>query len=106
MEPVDSNMNIKTPRTDVHQSSPQTERISGSAVNSSKAAEKPASDTDTVTLTDAAADILKLEEKLANIPDIDDSRVAEIKASIADGSYQVEAEKIVNSLLNIERDLL
>tara|TARA_R110002073_G_scaffold82892_5_gene197788 strand:- start:4805 stop:4957 length:153 start_codon:yes stop_codon:yes gene_type:complete len=47
----------------------------------------------------------KLEEKLASIPDIDDSRVANIKASIAEGSYRIDTDKIVNSLLSLEKDL-
>ena len=49
--------------------------------------------------------MLKLQESLANIPDIDNSRVDTIKASIAEGTYQINPEKIVDSLLSIEKDL-
>ena len=39
------------------------------------------------------------------MPDVDSNRVAAIKAAIAQGSYQVDAEKIVQRLLDVENDL-
>ena len=58
-----------------------------------------------MTLTSEAAGLLKLEESLAEIPDIDSARVAALKSAIADGSYQPDPEKIVDRLLNIEKDI-
>jgi negative regulator of flagellin synthesis FlgM len=59
---------------------------------------------DTVTFTSTAAGMLKLEESLAKIPDIDSARVSSIQASIAQGVYQIDPEKIVANLLKLEKD--
>lgn len=107
MDPTENTMNIKPPRIDLNQGSQQTNQVS----DSDNARVKSTSDTttatssDTVTFTTTASEMLKLQESLANIPDIDNSRVDAIKASIAEGSYQVNPEKIVDSLLSIEKDL-
>ena len=107
MDPIDNTMNIKPTRADLNQGSQQTGRVSSqSSSDSSKDSAASVSAGDTVTFTNTAAEMLKLEETLASLPDIDDNRVASIKASIAEGSYQVDPEKIVDNLLNLERDLL
>ena len=53
---------------------------------------------------DKPVDTALIEELLAKVPDVDSTRVAEIKSAIADGSYQVDPEKIVDKLLQIEKD--
>ncbi|MDX2464276.1 MAG: flagellar biosynthesis anti-sigma factor FlgM [Porticoccus sp.] len=101
-------MNIRVPRTDLNQGSQQTGQVSGTSLvenKSDKSAGTSGSSSDTVTFTTTASEMLKLEESLANIPDIDNSRVAAIKASIAEGKYEINPEKIVDSLLSIEKDL-
>lgn len=100
-------MNIKIPRADLNQGSQRADSVSDkSRVDSAQDQSTSDVSGDTVTFTNTAAEMLKLEENLANLPDIDNSRVDAIKASIADGNYQVDPEKIVDSLLNIEKDLL
>lgn len=107
MKETNNNMNIRPPRTDVNQGS-QTASTrapnSSGGVSGASGNQNPVSG-DTVTLTNSVDQMAKLEELLANVPDVDSSRVAEIKASIADGSYQVDPEKIVDKLLQIEKDL-
>lgn len=99
-------MNIKVPRADLNQASQRTGQVSDQSRADSQQTKKSSdASSDTVTFTNTAAEMLKLEENLANLPDIDNSRVASIKASLAEGSYQVDADKIVDSLLNIEKDL-
>jgi len=106
MDSIDNKMNIKTPRADVNQSSSQAGQVSKtSSQGSSQAQAAPKVSGDTVTFTNQAAEMLKLEEVLASIPDVDSNNVNEIKASIADGSYHIDPEKIVNNLLSFERDL-
>lgn len=105
MDTTDSVMKIRSPRTDLNQGS-QTSAVSGkTSVANTQTQGVTSTSSDTVTFTATAAEMLKLEESLASIPDIDNRRVSEIKASIADGSYQVDPEKIVDSLLSIEKDL-
>lgn len=107
MDPTENTMNIKPPRIDLNQGSQQTNQVSDSdnARVKSTSDATTATSSDTVTFTTTASEMLKLQESLANIPDIDNSRVDAIKASIAEGSYQVNPEKIVDSLLSIEKDL-
>ncbi len=76
------------------------------------AAQRNASDsdsattTDTVTVTDTAARIRQLEASLSSLPDVDSARVQAIRQAIADGSYQVDADRIATKLLKLEQDLL
>jgi len=79
--------------------------VSGDARVKNTSDKTTATSSDTVTFTTTASEMLKLQESLANIPDIDNSRVDTIKASIAEGTYQINPEKIVDSLLSIEKDL-
>ena len=106
MKNVDNPVNIKPTRPDMNQSSAPSTRVSGtSEAGLSKDSATSGVGTDTVTLTNSAAELLKLEERLASIPDIDNARVAAIKEQIENNSYEINPEKIVDSLLNIEKDL-
>lgn len=57
---------------------------------------------DSVSLTDTAARLRRLESSLADLPEVDNERVATIKQAIADGSYQIDAGRIADKLLNFE----
>ena len=58
--------------------------------------------TDSVSLTDTAARLRKLEGALADLPEVDNERVASVRQAIANGSYQVDAKRIADKLLNFE----
>lgn len=105
MKTIDNNMNIRPSRGDIDQSTQPTTRAAdtkGSA--SSTGAARPAGQ-DKVTFTGIASEMRTLEADLARIPDIDSDRVNAIKASIAEGSYRVNADKVVENLLSMERAL-
>ena len=57
---------------------------------------------DSVSLTDTAARLRNIEGVLAEMPEVDNGRVAEIQRAIADGSYEIDAGKIADKLLNFE----
>jgi len=57
---------------------------------------------DSVSLTDTAARLRSLEASLAEMPEVDNERVAAIQQAIEDGSYQVNAERIADKILNFE----
>ena len=106
MKETDNSVNIRPPRTDVTQGSQtsSTRSTSGTGgVSGTSGSPNPVSG-DTVTLTNSVDQMAKLEELLASVPEVDSTRVAEIKAAIADGSYQVDPEKIVDKLLQVEKD--
>jgi len=57
---------------------------------------------DSVSLTDTAARLRKLESTLSELPEVNSERVADIQRAIADGSYQINVGKIADKLLDFE----
>lgn len=60
---------------------------------------------DAVSLSQSAAEINALEAQLRSLPGVDQSRVDAIRESIAEGSYAVDADKVVRGLLSLEKSL-
>lgn len=58
--------------------------------------------TDTVSLSDNAVQLGKVELSVATAPVIDTQRVEQLKQAIANGSYEVDAEKVADKLMQIE----
>ena len=58
-----------------------------------------------VDLTSDAVRLGKLDQALAAAPDIDVERVESIKSAIADGSYEIDAERIASALLKLDDDV-
>lgn len=69
------------------------EKVSGSQV---------ADTTDRVTLTDNSSQVRELEVKAQSMPVDNSVRIAELKSAIADGSYQVDAQKVADKLMQSE----
>lgn len=59
---------------------------------------------DSVSVTNQAVLLRKLEESLSAIPEIDNAKVQAIKQSLADGSYTIDSEQLVSNLLSSEQD--
>ena len=60
---------------------------------------------DQLSLTSSAQLLKELSEAVAASPDVDPSRVEAIRQAIADGTYQVDAQRIADKLLNLEDQL-
>ncbi len=58
--------------------------------------------TDTVSLSDNAVQLGKVELSVATAPVIDTQRVEQLKQAIANGSYEVDAEKVADKLMQFE----
>jgi len=58
--------------------------------------------TDSITLTESAANFKKLEESIAHLPIVDMQKVEEIQKAIADGSYKIDADKIAEKFIDME----
>ncbi|NOQ16474.1 MAG: flagellar biosynthesis anti-sigma factor FlgM [Methyloprofundus sp.] len=56
--------------------------------------------TDSIDLSIAAA-----VNSLATEPEVNADRVAEIKNALANGSYQIDNEKLARNIINFEQDL-
>ncbi len=60
---------------------------------------------DTLTLTDSARSLQKIEETVAKAPVVNASKVAVVKHAINSGIYRIDAGSIADKLLNFERGL-
>ena len=61
---------------------------------------------DSVQLTDTASRLAELQAEVAGADGVDLNRVEAIRQQIADGSYEVDAERIADALMTMEKELL
>jgi negative regulator of flagellin synthesis FlgM len=84
--------------------------------NSSVVADKPqgeasaasaptAQASDTVTLTNSARTLQKIEEAVAKAPVVNAAKVAALKHAVHSGTYQIDAGRVADKLLQFERGL-
>ncbi len=66
------------------------------STTSSKA---PATGKDNVVLSAEAQNLNRLQAKINDMPDVDLSRVAAIKKAIAEGKFEINAERIAENML-------
>jgi len=62
----------------------------------------PSSTSDTVSLSDNAVQLGKLDNSAVATPVVDTKRVEQIKQAISDGSYEVDAKKVADKLMQFE----
>lgn len=75
-----------------------------------QAAEQPSSEqgsgksstTDTVSLSDNAVQLGKLDNTAASTPVVDTQRVEQVKQAIKDGTYEVDPAKVADKLMQFE----
>jgi negative regulator of flagellin synthesis FlgM len=66
----------------------------------------PATDnTDAAKRSETARQLTALKESLGQVPVVDSARVDAVRQSLEKGEYQVDAEKIAQKLLDMERGL-
>lgn len=68
-------------------------------------ADKSPAANDTVSITQSGMLMSRLEELVQRTPVVDQERVAAIKDAIASGTYEVDAQRIADRLLKLEREL-
>ena len=60
---------------------------------------------DTVTLTSSARSLQKIEEAVAKAPVVNASKVAAVKQAVQSGTYQINAGRVADKLLQFESGL-
>ena len=60
---------------------------------------------DTVQLSDAAQALLKTEKLDASSAPVDTDRVEKIKAQVENGTYEVDAMKVAEGMINFDRQI-
>lgn len=80
-------------------------RASGDNKPAGKAGSGTAQRGDTVELTSSAQLLSRLEETLKTAPAVDAAKVAEVKAAIASGNYDIDSSAIADAMLRFERSL-
>ena len=60
---------------------------------------------DTLTLTNSARSLQKIEEAIAKAPVVDAGKVAAVRQAISSGTYQIDAGRIADKILKFERGL-
>ncbi len=58
-----------------------------------------------VNLSNQAKNLKQLEQKLGDYPEMDDSRIEQIRAALADGSYKIDAEKLAQKMLEMDESI-
>jgi len=85
--------------TDVAKSSNQASQ--GAAAASTSTPPK----SDSVSITSQAQQLQSTQAKLANIPEVDQGKVQEIKLAIAEGRYKIDPEKLATNIAQFESEL-
>lgn len=60
---------------------------------------------DTVHISSQAVDLRGLEAHISQLPDVDTSRVTELRNQIANGQYQINFSQVAEKILGLEADL-
>ncbi len=69
------------------------------------AAQAPTQSSEVVTLTDLAARLQRLTDAVAQLPEVDQARVAELRGAIESGDYRIDDAKIADKLTAFEAQL-
>lgn len=65
----------------------------------------PASSMDTVHISPQAVDLQAVEARLKELPDVDRTRITELRNQIASGEYQTDSKRLAEKILKFESDL-
>lgn len=91
----------------VNNPGPQADRSQGNQKTPQPAADQarsqaPAARGENVNLSAQAKELKQFEQRLEDYPEVDDARVEQIRAALADGNYKIDAEKVAQKMLDMD----
>ena len=104
---IDQNSSVSTSTATSARTRPGDAAKTGAADtrgNSEAVGKKPVGDS--VSLSDKAQAMGRLEAKIADSPDVDEAKVAAVKTAIAEGRYQVDSQTVADRMLKQDSSLL
>jgi len=104
MNPIDQSSGIK-PHSDIVKPGSGTSPARTATSGAHNPPSGGAIGDESVTVTETASELMRLERQLAAMPDVDQQRIASLREAIADGSYSIDAERIVDALLRADAEL-
>ncbi|MDT8311309.1 MAG: flagellar biosynthesis anti-sigma factor FlgM [Methylophaga sp.] len=70
--------------------------------STAKTSTDAASAADKFSLTDDANQLQALQQMIADMPEIDKQRIADLRAAIENGEYQVDSQKLAQNMIDFE----
>jgi len=58
-----------------------------------------------VSLSSQARNLKQLEQKLGDYPEMDDNRIEQIRSALENGTYKVDAEKLAQKMLEMDKSI-
>ena len=101
MSPIDTSGIKPGPRLDTER---LDTRVRGGSNEQTSAPDRARADS--VQLTDTAAKLAELQAEVSSADGVDLERVEAIRQQIADGSYEIDADRVADALMTMERELL
>jgi negative regulator of flagellin synthesis FlgM len=95
--------NIRTGQTMATGRSPS--RTESKTAERSDSASEAKNSRDSVSLSQQGKAMGQLHQSMASEPSFDSAKVAAIKEAIANGSYQVDPEKLADNMIKYEKEL-
>jgi negative regulator of flagellin synthesis FlgM len=93
-------------RSPIRQSGTQSGAGNGVGESNSGSQGKTTSgQTDAVSISARASDLKTLENNIKSLPDVDASRVSELREKINAGQYQIDSSRVADKILAFERNL-
>lgn len=86
------------------QTTTQRSNAQSGQTNNANATEatRPTDTADKVSLTNTAEKLKALEKQLSQEPPVNEQKIAQVRAALENGDYQLDPEKIAEKILNFE----
>lgn len=100
-----SNLNSRNQQIDQARNAQQKARVNTGASQASTAQPTTSAKSDSVNITSQAKSLTAMERNLAQGTPVNEAKVERLKKTVADGSYQVDANKLAKNISNFESQL-